>query len=106
MLTPVSTRPAIYSLLPAEQMKIWKMCIRDRAYIMNRLLKGVLYDQGGTARGLYADDAGMESVGKTGTTNDNRDVWFVGLTPYYCSAFWFGYDENIPMTQYLSLVHI
>ena len=65
----------------------------DTAYIMNRLLKGVLYDSGGTARGLMADDAGMESVGKTGTTNDNKDIWYVGLTPYYCSAFWFGYDE-------------
>lgn len=72
----------------------------DTAYIMNRLLKGVLYDSGGTARGLMADDAGMESVGKTGTTNDNKDIWYVGLTPYYCSAFWFGYDESLPMSSY------
>ena len=69
----------------------------DTAYIMNRLLKSVLYDRNGTAYGMMADDAGMESVGKTGTTNDNHDVWFVGLTPYYCSAFWFGYDENLEM---------
>ena len=39
----------------------------------------------------------MESVGKTGTTNETKDVWFVGLTPYFVSAFWYGYDENVEM---------
>jgi penicillin-binding protein 1A len=73
----------------------------ETAYIMNRLLKGVLTDSGGTAYGMSANAAGMDSVGKTGTTNNNTDVWFVGLTPYYVSAFWYGYDENEPMSSYV-----
>ena len=72
----------------------------DTAYIMNRLLRGVLHDSGGTARGIYPELGGMDTVGKTGTTNDNRDVWFVGLTPYYVSSFWFGYDREIVMRNY------
>ena len=72
----------------------------ESAYIMNRLLKGVLTDSGGTAYGMSASEAGMDSVAKTGTSNENRDIWFVGLTPYYVSAFWYGYDENEPMNNY------
>jgi penicillin-binding protein 1A len=33
-------------------------------------------------------------AGKTGTTNDGSDVWFVGYTPNLVAAFWFGYDER------------
>ncbi len=72
----------------------------DTAYVMNRLLWGVLHDSGGTARGLYPQLGGMgdgSTIGKTGTSNDNLDVWFVGLTPYYCSAFWWGYDTDEDM---------
>ncbi len=70
----------------------------DTAYIMNRLLREVMTV--GTGIYMSADDAGMDSIGKTGTTNNSNDVWFVGLTPYYSSAFWYGYDENIPMPRY------
>ena len=72
----------------------------DTAYIMNRLLHSVLFDAGGTARGIHPDANVMDSIGKTGTTNDNKDVWFVGLTPKYVMATWYGYDENEPMDDY------
>ncbi len=71
----------------------------DTAYIMNRLLREVMTV--GTGVGMSADDAGMDSIGKTGTTNGSRDIWFVGLTPYYSSAFWYGYDENVDMNRYV-----
>ena len=48
----------------------------------------------GTARGYGIE--GMPCAGKTGTTNDNKDGWFVGYTPYYTTAVWVGYD--IPKT--------
>ncbi len=70
----------------------------DTSYIMNRLMREVMVS--GTGAGMSANDAGMDSVGKTGTTNENKDIWFVGLTPYYVGAFWFGYDENISMESY------
>lgn len=72
----------------------------DSSFIMNRLLRQVMVD--GTGGGMSAADAGMDSAGKTGTTNDDKDVWFVGLTPYYVGAFWYGYDENEPMTRYVA----
>ena len=72
----------------------------DTAYIMNRLLHSVLFDAGGTARGIHPDANIMDSIGKTGTTNDNKDVWFVGLTPKYVMATWYGYNENEPMDDY------
>lgn len=39
------------------------------------------------------------AYGKTGTTSDNFDVWFVGFTPYYAGATWFGNDINIPLSH-------
>ena len=72
----------------------------DTAYIMNRLLHSVLFDYSGTAYGIHPDANVMDSIGKTGTTNDNKDVWFVGLTPKYVMATWYGYDENEPMDDY------
>ena len=72
----------------------------DTAYIMNRLLHSVLFDYSGTAYGIHPDANVMDSIGKTGTTNDNKDVWFVGLTPKYVMATWYGYDQDEPMDDY------
>lgn len=41
---------------------------------------------------------GTSASGKTGTTNDNKDGWFCGVTPYYSIAVWVGFD--IPKTVY------
>lgn len=71
----------------------------DTAYIMNRLLRAVVTGPYGTAKGFGIDEiAGMETAGKTGTTNETKDVWFVGMNPYYVMATWFGYNENESMT--------
>lgn len=59
------------------------------AYLMTNLLKGVV--QNGTAR--YAQRLGRPLAGKTGTTNDNKDLWFVGFTPDLVAAAWMGYDD-------------
>lgn len=65
----------------------------DTAYIMNRLLRRVVensYD--GTGRQANLD--GVEVCGKTGTSQNFRDLGFVGLTPDYVSAVWFGFDND------------
>jgi membrane peptidoglycan carboxypeptidase len=54
------------------------------------ILEGVFVN--GTARGLALPD-GMACAGKTGTTNDKKDGWFCGFTPYYTAAVWIGYDQ-------------
>lgn len=72
------------------------------ATVMNRLLKNVLYSSVGTAGGRYPRAGGMESFGKTGTASDERDLWFVGGTPYYVTAVWWGYDSPYDMTRTLT----
>ena len=60
----------------------------NAAAMMTDVMEGVLTR--GTARGYALDD--MSCAGKTGTTNDKKDGWFVGYTPYYTTAVWVGYD--------------
>jgi penicillin-binding protein 1A len=72
------------------------------ATVMNRLLKNVLYSSVGTASGRYPQAGGMESFGKTGTASDERDLWFVGGTPYYVTSVWWGYDSPYDMTETLT----
>lgn len=60
----------------------------DTAFIMNKLLQSVVT----TGTGMPAELTNMLVAGKTGTTSDNKDRWFVGLTPYYVGVTWFGYD--------------
>ncbi len=46
----------------------------------------------GTGKFTYMNNQPV--AGKTGTTNDDVDKWYVGYTPYYTGAIWFGYDDN------------
>lgn len=61
----------------------------ETSFLMQELLKGVV--NYGTAGGNRIP--GMDTCGKTGTTDDNKDKWFIGFTPYYCSTVWVGYDK-------------
>lgn len=61
---------------------------QNAARMMTDMLQGVITQ--GTARGLGLGD--MPSAGKTGTTNDSKDGWFVGYTRYYTTSVWVGYD--------------
>ncbi len=64
------------------------------AYIMNSLLQSVVNSPNGTAYGTRAKVSGVETGGKTGTTDDDADRWFVGITPKYVGAVWYGYDDR------------
>ena len=68
----------------------------DTAYIMNRMMWNVLHSRKGTAYG-NAPDGEMDSVAKTGTTSNYKDYTFVGLTPYYVTAIWWGCDRPTEM---------
>ena len=56
---------------------------------MNKLLQTVVSSGTGTP----AKFKGFEIGGKTGTSNDDCDRWFVGYTPYYIAAAWTGFDS-------------
>lgn len=64
---------------------------RDAVYALVDIMKGVI--KNGTARAA----ARMPYVlaGKTGTTNDFRDAWFIGFSPELLCLVWMGYDKNI-----------
>ena len=64
------------------------------AFIMTDCLKSVV------SRGIAynADIYGVDVGGKTGTTNDDYDYWFVGFTPKYSAALWMGTDHNKEMS--------
>ena len=63
------------------------------AYLMTTLLEGVV--QNGTGRTVKVLNRPV--AGKTGTTNDQHDAWFVGFTPDLLAAVWIGYDDHRPL---------
>lgn len=60
------------------------------AYLVREMLETVV----ASGTGTEADFSGQYVAGKTGTTDANRDRYFVGFTPYYCAAVWCGYKSN------------
>jgi 1A family penicillin-binding protein len=64
------------------------------AFVTTQMLKDVLTY--GTAKGLRKFSQGHPSAGKTGTTDDYRDAWFVGYTPQVITGVWAGYDKPRP----------
>jgi penicillin-binding protein 1A len=65
----------------------------DSAYIVTNILRGVV--QRGT--GAAAARLGRPLAGKTGTTNDYTDAWFIGFDPTLVAGTWFGFDQKIPL---------
>ncbi len=65
------------------------------AFLVTSLLRGVV--DNGTGRGVRSAGIRGPVAGKTGTTNDGADIWFVGYTPSIVAAIWFGADEPRPL---------
>ena len=64
------------------------------AFVTTQMLKDVLVY--GTAKGLKKFSQERPAAGKTGTTNDYRDAWFIGYTPQMVTGVWVGYDMPRP----------
>ncbi len=71
----------------------------DTASIMNHLLQNVVYGSQGTGSGAAKYVPNMKIYAKTGTSNDSKDLWFVGGTPYYISSCWCGYDNQVDISD-------
>jgi penicillin-binding protein 1A len=67
----------------------------ETAYVMTDLLRAVINE--GT--GWRSKPLKRPAAGKTGTTNDLRDAWFVGYTPSLVTGVWVGYDDRKSMNQ-------
>ncbi len=64
----------------------------ETAYLVTNMMRSVIDE--GTGAGVRAAGFALDAAGKTGTTNDLRDAWFVGFTPELLTVVWVGLDEN------------
>jgi penicillin-binding protein 1B len=67
----------------------------DAVFLVDSLMRGAV--DRGTASGARAGGVRGVLAGKTGTTNDYRDAWFIGFSPRFLAAVWVGYDDNRPI---------
>lgn len=96
----VRTRPlAVKQVVGAEggvrekhNVRVEKVLSPQVAFIMNYLLKGVF--ERGTADAARRWGFTRPAAGKTGTTNDYKDAWFVGYTPDLLAVVWVGFDNK------------
>jgi len=67
------------------------------AYTMARMMQGTV--DKGTARGMRSRIGAAEMGGKTGTTDDNADAWFIGYTPQLLAGSWVGFEYTFMHNQ-------
>jgi len=65
------------------------------AFLVTHMMRSVLNE--GTGAGARANGFTADAAGKSGTTNDLRDAWFVGFTPELLTVVWVGLDDNQPL---------
>ncbi|MBI2836051.1 MAG: PBP1A family penicillin-binding protein [Acidobacteria bacterium] len=68
---------------------------RQSTYLVTNMMRSVLNE--GTGAGARSSGFALEAAGKSGTTNDLRDAWFVGFTPELLTVVWVGFDDNQPL---------
>jgi penicillin-binding protein 1A len=98
-------KPILYTTVTDQRGKILlenksepKMAFSEgTATVMNKLLQTVVYGSNGTGGAAKSYVSNMKIYAKTGTSNDQNDLWFVGGTPYYVASTWCGYDVQQPI---------
>lgn len=71
----------------------------EGAFITLDMLKSTVTVGLGKTAAIYPGNTTIPIAGKTGTTSNQMDAWFVGASPYYSASVWFGNDVNIPLNQ-------
>lgn len=85
--TPVSDGRSDTALLSPE----------SAARVIQMMANVMRFGTGTTAHGMLPEDLRPLVAGKTGTTDDNRDAWFGGFTPFETIVVWVGFDDPFPM---------
>ena len=67
----------------------------DTTFLVVNMMRSVMNE--GTGAGARSAGFTLDAAGKTGTTNDLRDAWFIGFTPELLTAVWVGFDNNQPI---------
>jgi penicillin-binding protein 1B len=67
----------------------------DATFLVVNMMRSVMNE--GTGAAARSAGFALDAAGKSGTTNDLRDAWFIGLTPELLTAVWVGFDNNQPI---------
>ncbi|MGD9078133.1 MAG: PBP1A family penicillin-binding protein [Desulfobacterales bacterium] len=79
-------------ILEQQHLNIERLITPAEAFVMNSMLQSVVKE--GTAQSLQWRGVSWPVAGKTGTTNNFRDAWFVGYTPDILALVWVGFDNG------------
>ncbi len=78
--------------IAAKETPLKRVARADTTYLVTNMMRSVLSE--GTGAAVRASGFSLDAAGKTGTTNDLRDAWFVGFTPDLLTVVWVGLDDN------------
>lgn len=79
-------------ILEQRHLEVKRATTPAKAFLISSLLQSVVSD--GTARSLRSRGVTFPTAGKTGTTDDNRDAWYIGYTPDIVTLVWVGFDDG------------
>jgi penicillin-binding protein 1A len=85
-------------ILDSHWMQARKAMDPEIAYILTHMMSGVI-DQGTATEARHLE---IDLAGKTGTTDDYSDAWFVGFSPRYTILVWVGHDLKLPIGRNMS----
>ncbi len=81
--------------LPVPDQPVRRVTRPDTTFLVTNMMRSVINE--GTGFGARAAGFALDAAGKSGTTNDMRDAWFVGFTPDLLTVVWVGFDDNQPL---------
>ena len=94
-LTTISRLVSKGKDLPLKNEKPRTVARPDTTFLVTNMMRSVINE--GTGAGARAAGFALDAAGKSGTTNDLRDAWFVGFTPELLTVVWVGMDDNQPV---------
>ncbi len=109
-VTQIKDRDGIVRYDASTFRELTQVFPEDVSYQITHLLQGVttpvkssdLEGRPYSVTGRRTERLGRPRAGKTGTTNNSRNVWFCGFTPQYTCVVWIGYDDNRPLGKGVS----
>ena len=81
--------------VPIQNSAARRIARPDTTFLVTNMMRSVINE--GTGAGARAAGFTLDAAGKSGTTNDLRDAWFVGFTPELLTVVWVGLDDNQPL---------
>src|SRR6185503_19833348 len=94
-VTVVDVMDERQTTLPQRQPAQARVARTESTFLVVNMMRSVLNN--GTAASARSMGFTNDAAGKTGTTNDMRDAWYIGFTPELLCVVWVGFDDNTPI---------